>query len=184
MLKKIAIASAAAALFSIGQSASAGQTTNNMTVTATVNKTCVVTTGPSNYSNTYDPMVANATAGTGDLNFTQSVAFKCSISSTGVSVGIDPGLHNSSGRRLADTGAVNFLNYELYQPAGVGSGSSCAGYAQIYTQAAPGLLGVAGTNFTTSATVVTVNICGKIPGGQDVPGTGAYTDTVVVNVNF
>src|SRR5437868_15245675 len=67
MFKKIAIASAAAALFSIGQSATAGQTTNSMTVTATVNANCVVTTGPGAISGTYDPVTANAVS---NLDFT------------------------------------------------------------------------------------------------------------------
>jgi len=180
MFKKIAIATATAALFSIGQSASAGQTTNTMNVTATVNANCVVTTAPIDFSGTYDPVVTNASA---SLDFTQSIVFKCTNSSSGVTTGITNGANYSSGRRLADTGAANFLNYELYQPGAVGSGASCA-YAQAFGTVGAGLFAVAGSNFTGSATNVTVKICGRVPGAQDVPATGAYTDVVTVNVNF
>jgi spore coat protein U-like protein len=180
MFKKIAIASATAALFSVGQSALAGQTSNTMNVTATVNANCVVTTGPGAYSGTYDPVSANAAT---DLIFTQSIAFKCTKNSATVTVGIDPGLHNSSGRRLADTGSANFLNYELYQPLNVTPGT-CA-YTQIYnTGPGAGLFIVGSSNFGPGLNPVSVNICGKIPAGQDVPATGAYTDTVTINVNF
>lgn len=184
MLKKIAIASAAASLFGIGQGAwAAGQTTSPMNVTATVNANCAVTTAPSDYSGTYDPVSANATTPAGDVTFTQSIIFKCTKNSSGVTTGISNGGNYSSGRRLADTGAANFLNYDLYQPAAVGGAASCA-YTQVFSQAGAGLFAVAGSNFTTGATNVTVKICGKIPGAQDVPATGAYTDAVVVNVNF
>ena len=179
MLKKIAIASAAAALFSIGQSASAGQTTNSLSVTATVNANCLVTTGPGAISGTYDPVSANAAA---NLDFTaSSIVFKCTKSSGGVTVGIDQGL-NGPGRKLKDSG-TNTLNYDVYQPAAVGSAAACA-YTQAYDTTGLGLFGVAGTNFATSSTNVTVKICGRVPGGQDVPATGAYQDTLTVNVNF
>jgi spore coat protein U-like protein len=183
MFKKIAIASAAAALFGIGQSATAGQTSNTMNVTANVNANCVVTTAPSDFTGAYDPVGTNATTPAGDLTFTQSIVFKCTKSSSGVTTGITNGANFSSGRRLADTGAANFLNYDLYQPAAVGAGASCA-YSQAYSTAGAGLFAVTGANFTTSTTAVTVKICGKIPGAQDVPATGAYTDAVTVNVNF
>ena len=97
--------------------------------------------------------------------------------------GITNGANYSSGRRLADTGAANFLNYELYQPAAVGGAAACA-YTQAYGTAGAGLFAVAGSNFTSASTSVTVKICGRVPGGQDVPATGNYTDAVTVNVNF
>ena len=183
MLKKIAIASAAVSLFGIGQGALAGQTTNTLNVTATVNKSCLVTTAPVDFSGTYDPVSANAATPAGDITFTPSVQFKCSKASTGVTVGITQGGNFSSGRRLADTGAANFLSYDLYQPSAVGGAATCP-YSQAYDTTGAGLFAVAGANFTTSSTAVTVKICGKIPGAQDVPATGAYTDAVTVNVNF
>jgi len=181
MFKKIAIASAAAALFSIGQGASAGNTSNTMNVTANVAANCVVTSAAGlPFSGSYDPVVTNASA---SLDFTSAIAFKCTKNSSGVTVGIDHGGHYSSGRRLADTGAANFLTYDVTQPAAVGSGASCA-YTQSYDTSSSGLFAVTGSNFTNSTTTVTVNICGRVPGGQDVPATGNYTDALTVQVNF
>ena len=182
MFKKIAIASAVAALFSIGQSAWAGSTTNTMNVTATVTANCAVTTAPSDYTGTYDPVGANATTPTGDVPFTQSVVFKCTRNSSGVTVGITQGANYSSGRRLRVGVTSDYLNYDLYQPGAVGSGASCA-YTQVFDTTGSGLFAVVGSNFTTAATNVTVKICGKIPGAQDAT-TGSYTDAVVVNVNY
>ena len=62
MFKKIAIATATAALFSIGQSATAGQTSNTLNVTANVAANCLVTTAPVDYSGSYDPVSTNAVA--------------------------------------------------------------------------------------------------------------------------
>ena len=78
-------------------------------------------------------------------------------------------------------GRVGFLVLAL----AAGFMASCtAPYQGTLIQAGAGLFAVAGSNFTTGSTNVTVKICGKIPGAQDVPATGAYTDAVVVNVNF
>ena len=180
MFKKIAIASATAALFSVGQSASAGQVTSPLSVTATVSANCAITTAPSNFSGAYDPVSANAAT---DLLFTPSIVFKCTKSSGSVNVGVTLGA-NSTGpglRRLND-GGTNYLNYNIYQPSAVGGAAACA-YTTAYDTSGGGLFGVAGANFTTSSTNVTVKLCGQVPQAQDVP-TGTYTDSVTVQVNF
>src|SRR5207253_78676 len=100
------------------------------------------------FSGSYDPVVTNASA---PLDFTSSIAFKCTKNSSGVSVGIDHGAHYGTGRRLADTGAANFLTYDLTQPSGVGGGATCA-YSQSYDTSAPGLFSVVGSNFTNVST--------------------------------
>ena len=183
MFKKIAITSAAVALFSIGQGASAGQTTNTMNVTATVSKNCVVTTAPLDFTGTYDPVGTNATTPAGDVTFTQSIVFKCTKLSSGVTTGITLGNNSpGAGLRRLNAGGTDNLNYNLYQPGGVGSGASCA-YTQAFDTTGAGLFSVAGANFATSSTNVTVKICGLVPGAQDV-APGSYTDAVVVNVNF
>jgi spore coat protein U-like protein len=184
MFKKIAIASAAYALLSAWHGAMAGNTTPApINVSATVSTNCLVTTPAADQTGlTYDPVSANAAT---DNNFTASVVFKCTKNSTGVTVGIDAGLHFSGGtRRLSDgSGAPGpfFLNYDLYQPAAVGSGAACA-YTTAYDNST-NAFGVGSTNFTTAATLVTVKVCGKIPQAQDV-GPGTYTDTVNLQVNF
>ena len=183
MFKKIAIASAAVALFIIGQGASAGQTTNTMNVTATVSKNCAVTTAPSDFTGTYDPVSANATTPAGDVIFTQSIVFKCTKNSSGVTTGITLGNNSpGAGLRRLNAGGTDNLDYNLYQPAAIGGAAACA-YTQAFDTSGAGLLSVAGANFATSATNVTVKICGLVPGAQDV-APGSYTDAVVVNVNF
>jgi spore coat protein U-like protein len=182
MFKKIAIASAAAALFSIGQGASAGQTTNTMNVTATVTNNCLVTTPPTDFTGAYDPVSANASSGA-DVTFTKSVIFKCTKSASGVSVGITNGANFSTTRRLRDGVTSNYLNYDLYQPSAVGAGGCATPSAQVFSTAGAGLFSVTGGNFTTGATNVTVEICGNIPKGQDA-AAASFTDAVVVNVNY
>ena len=184
MFKKIAIASAAAAaLFIIGQASFATSTTNTMNVSATVSNTCSVTTGPSDYTGTYDPVVANAATPAGDIAFTQSIVFRCTKLASGVTVGITNGNNYSSGRRMQIGASGNYLNYDLYQPDVVGAGGSCTGASQVYSTTGLGLFSVGSSNFSTKGTDVTVKICGKIPGGQDA-AVGAFTDAVVVNVNY
>jgi len=183
MFKKIAIASAVAALFSIGQASFATSTTSTMNVSSTVSNTCSVTTGPSDYTGTYDPVGANAATPAGDIAFTQSIVFRCTKSASGVTVGITAGANYSGGRRMRIGATSDYLNYDLYQPDVPGSGGTCTGASTAYSTAGGGLFSVPGTNFTTKSTDVTVKICGKIPGGQDA-AVGSYTDQVTVNVNY
>lgn len=171
----------AALLLGMVQSASAGQVSATMNVSATVSRNCVISTGPANQTGlTYDPVSANLIA---NNDFTTSVTFNCTKNSTGVTTGITLGSNSpGAGLRRLNDGGTNNLNYNLYQPAAVGSGASCA-YTQAYDTSGAGLFSVGSSNFTTSTTAVVVKICGRIPGAQDVP-TGTYTDSVSVQVNF
>jgi spore coat protein U-like protein len=185
MFKKIAIASATAALFGIGQGAWAGQTTNTMNVTANVTNNCLVTTAPTDFTGAYDPVSANASSGA-DVTFTKSVIFKCTKSASGVTVGITNGADYGLGPIGASSRAMkngsNYLSFELYQPSAVGAGGCATPSAQVFGTAGGALLSVTGV-FTTGATNVTVEICGNIPKGQDV-AAASYTEAVVVNVNY
>jgi len=187
MFKKIAIASAALALFNVGQSAfAAGSTTNTLNVTAAVTNNCLVTTAPTDFNGAYDPVSANASAGV-DVTFTKSVVFKCTKSASGVTVGITNGADYGLGPIGASSRAMkngsNYLSFELYQPGAIGVGGCATPAGQAFGTTVGGLFGVAGTNFTTGATAVTVEICGIIPKGQDA-AAASYTEAVVVNVNY
>ena len=179
MRNRLALTSAAL-LLGVAQSASAGQVSATMNVSATVSRNCVISTGPANQTGlTYDPVSANLSANT---DFSTSVTINCTKNSTGVTSGITQGGFYSGGARRLNDGGSNYLNYRLYQPAAVGSGAACA-YTQEFDTTGAGLYSVGSSNFTTSTTAVVVKICGRIPGAQDAP-TGTYTDSVSVQVNF
>jgi hypothetical protein len=181
MFKKIAIVSATAALFGIGQGAWAGSTSASaFTVTASVNQTCAITTGPGNQTPTYDPVAGTA------VDFTPTILFKCTKNSA--SVYVSPNLStNASGtqRRLSDGGGTpTYLNYNLFQPSSSTTPTTCA-YSTIYDPSQGSHAGdyaLAAANFTNSGTSVTVNLCGRIAAGQEASVGSTYTDSVVVTV--
>ena len=180
MFKKIAITSAAAALFGIGQGAWAGATTASpFTVTASVTKSCTVTTAPSAQTPAYDPV-----AGT-QVDFGPTIAFKCTKASTGIYVSADLGLHATGTQRKLSNGTTT-LNYNLYQPVDNVTPGTCA-YTTIYDSSAAAHAGdysLASSNFTSSSTPVTVNICGRIAASQDADFGTSYTDTINVVVYY
>jgi len=180
MFKKAAVAVAAATLAGLGQPAWAGSTgASPFTVTASVTQTCTVTTAPSNQTPAYDPVAGSA------VDFTPTIAFKCTKDSTGIFVSADLG-GNASGtqRRLSNGGSpAAYLNYQLYKPGA--TPTTCA-YTTIYDSTAGGNAGdyaVVQSNFSSSSTAVTVNLCGRIAGGQDA-SPGSYADTVNVTVIY
>jgi spore coat protein U-like protein len=75
--------------------------------------------------------------------------------------------------------AAGMLQYNLFQPPNNTPGTPCPG-TTAWTNTGLGL-------FTrTSATTKTArvyNVCGTVPGGQDV-AADSYTDTVSATINF
>jgi spore coat protein U-like protein len=139
--------------------------TANLTVSATVNANCSITTSAVAFG-TYDPVVTHAAS---PLDGTGSVVVTCT---KGAGTRIDLGLGgNASGsvRRMA--GGGDFLSYELYTDsgrstvwgAGAGSGQTIA--------AAP------------NKNPRTFTVYGRVAAGQDV-SAASYSDTVVATINF
>jgi len=180
MFKKIAIATATAALFGIGQAAWAGATASQtLTVNASVATNCRVTTGPGTVTPSYDPTTPG---GSPAVNFTPTIVFRCTKGTSSVSVSATLGAHAASTQRqLSLSGGAGgpFLTYQLYQP-GAGTPTACA-YTTIYNSGVSDY--TVGAVFTTSTTDVTVNLCGQIDAGQDA-ATGTYSDLVSVVVNY
>ena len=145
---------------------SAATASANLSVSATVTNNCTVSTAALAFGS-YDPVVANATAG---LDGTGRLTVACTK-------GVAPAIalaagSNASGstRRLAD-GAGHFLEYNLFQDSNRSTAWSASG-AGIYTAAA-----------ATSKASRDFTVYGRVTSNQDVPA-GAYSDTVVATVNF
>jgi spore coat protein U-like protein len=182
MLKKVAIAMTAVALVGIGQAAwSASPATSNMSVSASVANNCTISSAPTFAFGTYDPVATNLVA---NLDVNTTLAIKCTKNATGVSVGFNDGANFSATRRLSDGGGTpTFLNYDLYQPTAVGVAATCPYTTRWGAAIGTDTVAVGSANFSTSATAVTLRVCGRIPGAQDA-ATGSYNDTVQLQVNF
>lgn len=167
--------SLSAVLLAYAGLASAGSATANLSVTATVSANCTIATAPVAFGSAYD-----AVAGTA-VNATGSVSIACTKGSApSVTLGLGANASGST-RRMSD-GTTNYLTYELYQqPSTTVPGTACN-----YT--APTVWGTAGANvFTPSVSpgkaARTYNVCGQIPGNQDVQAA-VYSDVVVATINF
>lgn len=137
----------------------AGQTTGNITVSATVSANCSVTTNPLAFG-TYDPIAANSTTGS-DATTTANIGVTCTngTNPTSVVVNSTAGTTQGSSSSMNTSPANTALNY-------------------TYSLTAPGGGFVSGSN--TSNTYV---LHGTIAKGQNV-ASGSYSDTLVASVNF
>ena len=155
--------------------ASAGSATANLSVTATVSANCTIATAPVAFGTAYDTVAGTA------VNATGSVSIACTKGAApSVTLGLGANATGST-RRMSD-GGTNFLAYELYQqPSTTVPGTACS-----YT--APTVWGTSGANvFTPSVSPGkasrSYNVCGQIPGAQDV-AAAVYSDLVVATINF
>jgi spore coat protein U-like protein len=174
MAKSISILLMSVAGMFAATSVSAATLTQTIPINATVATTCSMTVTPVAFG-VYDPTGPNAPATpAGALNGTGTISVKCT---KGASSQIGLGFGNNplagTNRRMAGT---DFLAYELYQPSTNAAGAACA-YTTVWNMTPMTL-----TAAPSSATR-TYNVCGSVPGGQDV-GVGVYTDNVVATINF
>jgi spore coat protein U-like protein len=183
-LNKVAKALALASLFGIGAAlvapthAQAGSANSNLSVTASVNANCTISTtavafGP------YDPVVTNAATA---LNGTGTVTIACTKGSA-PNVTLDLGANASASQRkmLITGGGADTLNYELYKPSTNTTPSTCSFPGSV-------VWGTAGAAIFTptspnSKASRAFSVCGTVAAGQDV-SVGSYQDTVVATVNF
>jgi spore coat protein U-like protein len=148
-------------------------------VSASVSQTCTISTTSALGFSTYDPVGANATA---PLNATGQISVACSKGASGLTIGMDNGAHVLGGQRQMIGGtAANLLQYNLFQPPGNAPSTACTfPGTTAWTAIGAGLL-----TLTAAPTKVVraYNVCGTIPGGQDVTAD-TYTDTVGATINF
>lgn len=152
-------------------SQAAGSDTANLTVQATVDANCTISTTAVDFGS-YDPVTANATT---DLQAPAGgkVTLLCTNGAS-ATVTLGEGSNADTGsapedpeRRMAS--GANFLSYTLYSDAGL---------TTEWGDTAP--TGVAHTGTGASADLP---VYGVIPQGQNVP-VGTYTDTVLATVSF
>ena len=174
----IALASVLGAAIVVSEPAQAGSAPANLSVTASVNANCTITTSAVAFG-AYDPVVANATTA---LNGTGSVSIACTKGSA-PSVTLDLGSNAvGSQRNMKITGGgTDVLGYQLYQPPNTTPGTACTfPGSTVWGTSAP-------QTFTptvpTSKASRTYNVCGTVAAGQDV-SVGSYQDIVVATVNF
>ena len=146
--------------------ANAASSTTNVPVNATVAQVCSITTSSSLSFNVYDPVNVNLTA---PLNATGQISVACSKGATGMTIGLDNGAHVvGQQRQMLGTLNLAFL------------GTCTFPGSTNWTNVGNGLLSL--TNATTS-TARLYNVCGSIPGGQNV-ASDTYTDVVIATINF
>lgn len=151
----------------------------SLPVSASVSKNCSISTTGAITFGAYDPVGANAVAA---LNTSGQVSIACSKNSSGLTIGMDDGTHVSGTQRqmLGGVSAEN-LQYNLYQPPSNLPNAACTFPGTTpWSAAGAGLMAL--SNPPSKAARV-YNVCGTIPGGQDV-SVDLYADTIIATINF
>ena len=180
MLKKSVLSlTIAAALLAAPAIARAASSSTTIAVSASVTQNCTISTTAALAFASYDPIGANASAA---LNATGQISVACSKGATGLTIGIDSGAHVSgSQRQMLGSVAAGMLQYNLFQPPNNTPRTPCSFPAVTnWTNTGAGLFTLSSAT-TKEARVY--NVCGTIPGGQDV-AADAYADTVSATINF
>lgn len=168
----------AAALLSVSGFALAASASANLAVSAAVSQNCTISTTALAFG-AYDPVVANASAA---LNASGGVTVACTKGATGLTIGMGNGANASgSQRRMLGGTSGGLLNYNLFQPPNNTPGTACTFPGTTAWDTGAGVLAL--TDAPSKADR-TYNVCGTIPGGQDVSADPSYTDTVSATINF
>jgi spore coat protein U-like protein len=156
---------ACATVLGLTSTARAATDTGNVTVSATVAASCVISDASLAFG-TYDPVGANASA---DLDAIATFTVSCTGGSSW-SIGLGGG-QNPTGttRRMRD--GANFLTYEIYRDAARSQPWRDTGAADR----------VSGAHASTGPQPVT--LYGRIPSAQT-PPVGTYADIVVATITF
>jgi spore coat protein U-like protein len=180
MIKKFGFGLAvAAALLPASVAVMAATATTTIAVSANVSQACSISTVSGIAFGTYDPIVANLTNA---LNATGSISVTCSKGAKGLTIGIDAGAQPAGAQRQMKGAAGSTpLLYNIFQPPTAVPGTACTfPGTTAWTNATGGLLVL---ETSPSKAARTYNVCGTIPGGQDVT-VEAYSDSVTATLNF
>lgn len=153
----VAVLAAAAAVTALPRLAAAGSATATLGVSATVVANCTITGGSISFVG-YDPV------GGADLDASGTISVACTKNAASYNVYLKP-----SGGTFTMVGPGNApLSYALYSDSGrntVWDGTNAYGYA------------------SAGKAAKSINVYGRIPGGQDVP-VGSYAQNVTAEVDF
>jgi spore coat protein U-like protein len=180
MLKKSALhLLIAVTLLAASGTVLAATASTNIPVSASVGQNCSISTSSALAFAVYDPVGTNATSA---LNTTGSISVACSKGATGLTIGMDNGIHAAGAQRQMVGGtAAGLLQYNIFQPPSNMPSTACTFPGTIaWTATGAGML-----TLPSSPSKVTrvYSVCGTIPGGQDV-AADSYTDTVSATINF
>ena len=158
----------ALALGAMSGAQAASPQTANLTVQATVDANCTISTTAVDFGS-YDPIVAHLSA---DLNAQGKVTVLCTTGAAatvtlGQGANADTGSTDADPARRLKHGTTDFLSYTLYTTSG-------------RTVEWDNATGVAHTGTGASTDLA---VFGTLLHGQNVP-VGAYTDTVVATITF
>jgi spore coat protein U-like protein len=126
-------------------------------------QTCTITTTPVSFG-VYDVFATTPITSTGSLTY------HCIGNVATITIWISKGLGTTNNPRQMVNGN-NRLNYYLCQDVNCTILWGDMGYPTDYGPVRPG------------AGLVSLNVYGKIPAGQDVPA-GTYTDTMLVEIDY
>lgn len=176
---KILLAAALAGLLFGASQATALTTTANLSVSATIGSSCVISNSGSPAAPfTYDPVGANATT---PATPSTTISYSCTSGTTPISFVLDQGAHANTGstaaapdRRMLN-GTANFLSYNIFSSAA----NQTTGTALVAWGTANGPTLVAGTGATQ-----TLSLFFRIPAGQSALPAGTYSDTVLETLTF
>jgi len=154
-------------------SAIAGSATTTLSNTTAITANCTFTA--SGFTNTYDPIVANASTAVKDA--TASITYTCTDGGTGAKIALNDGTNAASGStddsplaRLKGGTHGDYLNYAMFQDNG---------YSDVWAYD-PAVNEVSATEDGASHTVYVYT---EIPAGQNVH-VDTYTDTVTATITF
>lgn len=168
---KFLITSSLLASFGLGHAAT---DTASLSVTATVTKSCTISTNAVAFGD-YDPVAG------GNVTATGSVVVACTKGASGLTVGLGNGANYASTIRNLN-GATNSdkLAYSLVQPTAATPGAACPAFGAGTAWIGSATLGLSSAPGKAARTY---NVCGQLAAGQDV-SADTYSDTVVATINF
>lgn len=178
MLKNALSLSIAAALITASGIVPAATTSTNIAVSASVSQACSISTTSALAFGAYDPIGANASAA---LNATGQISVICSKGASSLTIGMNGGAQPVGAQRQMKGVLLGLLSYNLFQPADNTPGKACTFPGTIaWTDTGAGLLTLSAA---PSKAARLYNVCGTIPGGQDVT-VDSYADVVSATLNF